>query len=1050
MQEIFVTILLALPAIGAYAINAIGIVVVYRASKVLNLAHGGMTMLAAYAAYQFVEWNLPRPIGLLGGIVVSVALALFVERYFVRRLRAGGPTAQTIGTVAALTLMVAVAGRYWGTTPRLSVPVFPEKGFEVANTVITVGQIGLFLSMLVIAALLYAILQRTYLGLVLRGTAENRTAASLMGADPDRMTQLAWAIGGAMAGIAGEMLAAVGSLHPYNLALAALPAYVAALIGGMNSLPAAVGGAAVVGLMQGLIPLLGPLERLEGNTQLAIAVVALMVMASRGARFAGVGGGEAALETQRSTDTRARRRWIIVAGTALALSPWFVSFSLLGNLNTAAIYAIVAVALVLLTGWVGQISLAHAAFAGVGAFMTGIFTNSLNIPFPLNLPLSAAAAGAAAALLGVVALRVRGLYLAVATLIFAWVAEQFLFRQSWLTSEAFVTPELLGREGGFPPFIDLSNRRVFFYVAWATVLLVVFLAANLRDTKIGRAFFAVRGSEIAAASLGIDVTRFKLLAFVLSGTIAGIAGNLMMLQSNGVTPDQFEVTDSLFFLAVLVVGGVESLGGAIAAALLFGGIEEMFFRFEALSEYVEVASAVLLAVVLLAYRRGLAGVPDSLARAWARLGGVGERASGVGDVIDRIIGRVQATLRTAGRMADERIVAATRLVLRRKAAEDAESARAPEAVEAPVIEVSTQSKVAVTAETAPERPALPKDRTERAPLLEAEEITVVFGGLTAADAVNVRVYEGEIVGLIGPNGAGKTTTFNAIAGLNEPTRGRVKLFGQDVTGLPVHKRAGFGVGRTFQLIQLFPQLSVFENMLVATHLANPSGVLSGAIAGSKALMAEAKARRRVRDVIEMLHLGEFADRPTGGLPFGVLRMVEVGRAMVTDPRLIMLDEPASGLDNTETDRLSELLLNVRELGVGLLLIEHDVRMVTSVSDYMYVIDRGTPLADGTPDKIQRDPNVIAAYLGQPADEADGTAKPKRGAKGAPKKPATKTPPAKKPAARKSPARKPAAKKREPKEAAAGATSATSADGATRKQAPGPEAPKHEPMEATPR
>jgi len=173
------------------------------------------------------------------------------------------------------------------------------------------------------------------------------------------------------------------------------------------------------------------------------------------------------------------------------------------------------------------------------------------------------------------------------------------------------------------------------------------------------------------------------------------------------------------------------------------------------------------------------------------------------------------------------------------------------------------------------------------------------------------------------------------------------------------------------LIQLFPQLTVFENLLVATHTANPSGAFEHVVLTNRAIRSEKEARDRVRVAVEMLGLEEVADRNVDELPFGILRQVEIARALVTESPLLMLDEPASGLDNNETDELAQLLYYLRaELGVSILLIEHDVRMVTSVTDYMYVVNRGKLLAEGTPDKVQRNPDVIAAYLGEPEPAAE--------------------------------------------------------------------------------
>jgi len=454
-----------------------------------------------------------------------------------------------------------------------------------------------------------------------------------------------------------------------------------------------------------------------------------------------------------------------------------------------------------------------------------------------------------------------------------------------------------------------------------------------------------------------------------------------------------------------VVGGLSSLGGSVAAAFVFAFLNEAFFRVKAFEGYLTVASAALLALVLLLYRGGLAQVPIDLAPRIAVLrrkiapvvdpviGVVNDSADGVGRFLMGHVNRLRGRL-PSGEERREVVVQSSSPVLALLSRLTGGRIKAPRAIvrtEAPLDlgppkeeEGEPEQLASITAlpfDRLPVDPAslaavkpfdkadrkqvvMAADRDERRVVLAADGITVRFGGLVANEDVSLKVCEGEVVGLIGPNGAGKTTLFNAIAGLNIPAAGRIELFGQDVTDLAVHQRALLGVGRTFQAIQLFGQLSVFDNLLVATHQHNPTSMLAHLAVTPRSLAAEAEARENVARVIRLLDLSDVAHRRVMDLPFGVLRMVEVARALVTGAKLIMLDEPASGLDNNETDRLVELIRFIRSLGVSILLIEHDVKMVTAVSDYLYVLERGRLLSEGPAFLVARDEAVIAAYLGR--------------------------------------------------------------------------------------
>jgi branched-chain amino acid transport system ATP-binding protein len=250
-------------------------------------------------------------------------------------------------------------------------------------------------------------------------------------------------------------------------------------------------------------------------------------------------------------------------------------------------------------------------------------------------------------------------------------------------------------------------------------------------------------------------------------------------------------------------------------------------------------------------------------------------------------------------------------------------------------------------------------------LLTVRDLSMRFGGLLAVDGVSLDVESGQVVSMIGPNGAGKTTVFNCISGFYRPTSGQVDLLGKTISGLPSHKVARHGLVRTFQNVRLFRSMTVVENLLVAQHTRVDTNLFTGLLKTPAFQARERDAMERAAFWLEQVGLRALANREAGNLAYGQQRRLEIARCMVTAPKLLMLDEPAAGLNPNETKELDELILGLRDQHeVSVLLIEHDMKLVMEISDHIVVIDQGRPLASGTADEIRNNPDVIKAYLGE--------------------------------------------------------------------------------------
>lgn len=551
------------------------------------------------------------------------------------------------------------------------------------------------------------------------------------------------------------------------------------------------------------------------------------------------------------------------------------------------IYGIVAIGLNILSGYAGQFSLGHAAFMAMGAYTTALITKALaGIPvFYLSgahVWLGIASGTAVAALSGIVlavpALRVRGPYLAMVTIAFGWVVWKIL--QEWVG----VTGGDLGISSVPKPQIATFRLETqhFYYVVLAFFLAALLLQYRLIESRFGMRVRAIKHSEIAVASVGVDVYRLKIVVFVISAAFAGFGGTLFAHQQNYISPDNFQFFSSVFFLlAVLFGGAATNLGPVIGAAVLIM-LPEMLHDFD---HYRLIVYACLILITLYFLPRGVMGLFELTNRKIAP-----KPVTQSDDGIDMLPPVSGATLRV-------------------------------------------------------------------------EAVSRSFGGLLALSDVAVEIGGGSIHALIGPNGAGKTTLINIVSGMYRPDAGRIFIDGAEVNMTSMHMAAQRGIVRTFQTLKLFGDMTVMEHVLIAMPSQSRS-ILYDAVIRSRRAREEADSHLdQGRRLLRLLGIGHLEQVPANSLAYGHRRLLEIARALAVRPRILLLDEPAAGLVAEEIRALAAVIRKLKQIGMTILLVEHHMELVLSVSDRITVLDHGAVIADGRPAEIRRNERVIAAYLG---------------------------------------------------------------------------------------
>lgn len=899
---------------STYGLLAVGLVLVFRSNRIVNFAHGEVGAFAAVifsliALKSGLGYYILLPVGLLLGAGVGAAAEVVV----VRRLRKAPKLMSIVATLGIgqfLLFFGILVNAQGGNSAAFPQPTgLPS--FTVGALVITPAYTAILVFSPIAVVVLSSFLRYSKYGLAIRAAAANPEAARMAAIPAARMSAMAWAVAGALSALTAILTQPTrgftsGESFGPSLLLRALTV---AVIARMDSLPKAFAAGIGLGVVEQTLLWNNPSGGVVELVLFFLMLAALLTQKGVGARDEEKSSW-ASVQAIRPVPEALRELWLVrnlslvVASVffgAAALLPFFISNASSTSLIAIIAFAIVGLSVRIVAGLGGQLSLGQFAIAGVGGWASIEVSTRIG-HFELAFLYAGFAGAVASLVIGIPALRIKGLFLAVTTLSFALVLPSFLLPQKWVFDYG-ITP-------GRPIVGDVAliADRHYYWFALPVLALATLMTWNISRGGFGRLMTAVRDNEDAARSFTIRASVVKVQGFLVAGFIAGIGGALYVHSLSSVSSTTFPTGASIAVVVMAVIGGVSLVSGPIIGALLVLGVP----TFVPLDSAGIAASALGQLLIVMYLPAGLGGLVEPIR-----------------DRIVKAIGR--------------------------RAGYDVDSIYA---------EVATAAGSRTAATSAPRRlPVAPAKqlRPRGSVLLDIQDLEKSFGGVRAVRGVSFDVRAGETLGLIGPNGAGKTTTFELLGGFTKADAGTVRFGGRDITSLSPEDRGHLGLIRSFQDAALFPTLTVQETVRLSLEREQPTSFL-GSVLG---LPSSSKAKDAlVDDLLDFMGLGGYRSSQIRELSTGTRRITEIACLVALRPTLLLLDEPSSGVAQRETEALAGLIANLkRELDLTLVIIEHDIPMIMGLSDRIVAMADGEVIAYGTPQEVRESPAVVEAYLG---------------------------------------------------------------------------------------